>query len=255
MLGILSKTQSAINDIEGIISTVKEVITLSDQEKLSRNTITVATLSRIIDEIYLRRTGDNPIFGRENCDKYFELPLAHSWLDKVAMELTTLLQIPIAKLHEKAYLAVLDINNLVHSDLPLAVVDYRANQFRFLSQSDFDNCIDIDDKKACQKREIRILPAAGCNIELGNCAKWTTSVAHDITNSDILIISDRAENATVTCDNQPATQIEIPARAIMTLDISCSLAAANYTISKLSYRHLRQTKSCLLYTSPSPRDS
>ena len=29
----------------------------------------------------------------------------------------------------------------------------------------------------------------------------------------------------------------------MTLDISCSLAAVNYTISKLSYRHLRQTKS------------
>ena len=243
VLGIVSKTQQAVGDIAEIISTIKEVISFSDQDRLSRKTITEKTLGQIIDEIYLRRTGDNPIFGRQNCAKYFELPLAHSWLNKEAMELTTLLQIPIAKLHETARLAVLDMKNLVHSDLPLAVIDYRANQYRYLSQSDLDECIDIGQTKACQKREIRILPRIGCNIELGNCEKWTTSVAHDITNSDILIISDTTENATLSCDNQPDRLISIPSRAIMTLDISCSLASTNYTISKLSYRHLRQTKS------------
>ena len=86
MLGIVSKTQQAVGEIAEIISTVKEVISLSDQDRLSRKTITEKTLGQIIDEIYLRRTGDNPIFGRQHCVKYFELPLAHSWLNKEAME-------------------------------------------------------------------------------------------------------------------------------------------------------------------------
>ena len=70
-------------------------------------------------------------------------------------------------------------------------------------------------------------------------------MVHDITNSDILIISDETEKATIRCDNQPAREINIPKRAIMMLDISCTLEASSYEIGKISFRHLREVRNTI----------
>ena len=209
VLSIISKTSNAINDIDEITGQVRATIALSDQEKLSRHSISPKNLAGIIDKIHLKRDKDAPIFSREQCNKYFELPLAHSWLDQGTLELNTLLQIPIAKLHIKSAIRVLDVANIVHSDLPLAVVNAQANTYRLLSNSDLRDCIQSDQTKICQKREITISPAAGCSIKLRNCDKWATHVVHDITNSDILIISDDTEKATIRCDNQPAREVNL----------------------------------------------
>lgn len=71
------------------------------------------------------------------------MQLAHSWVDSTNMELNTLIQIPIAKLHNTV---VLDIENKIHSDLPYAAVTKTKNKYRYLSGSDLQNCDSTDEK-------------------------------------------------------------------------------------------------------------
>ena len=114
--------------------------------------------------------------------------------------ITTLLQIPVAPMHQIYQLKTLTQKNVIHSDLPLAVINKETNSYRFLTLSDYANCLSDDNALICQKREIKIMPKLDCSIERENCDVWTTDAVHDVSNSQLMIVLEREMNATLTCD-------------------------------------------------------
>ena len=107
---------------------------------LSRYVLGISQLSNIIDNIYLKTKVNTPIFSGKDCRHYYTQPIAHSWVNADELIITTLLQIPIAPMHQKYELIVLNQINKIHSDLPLAVANYESNVYRFLSMSDYASC-------------------------------------------------------------------------------------------------------------------
>jgi len=90
----------------------------------------------------------------------------------------------------------------------------------------------------CQKREIRIEPRVGCNLKDMNCPVWNNVVVHDITNTEILLIFDRPQNATLFCEFQRERVVTLTLRQLITLNVKCSLKGLRFEISKMSYRQM-----------------
>ena len=125
--------------------------------------------------------------------------------------------------------------NQLHADLPLAIVNYADNTYRYFSNSDYARCEEADKFMLCQKREIIIRPRQGCNLRKRDCDTWADEVIHDITNSRLLVILKHAMNATLSCDDRPDTTVLIPMSTVMNLNIHCSLANDRFTVSKLLF--------------------
>ena len=204
---------------------------------LSRYVLGISQLSSIINNIHLKRKVNTPIFSGKDCRHYYTQPIAHSWVNADKLLITTLLQIPIVPMHQKYELIVLNQINKIHSDLPLAVANYELNVYRFLSMSDYASCYPAESLKIWQKREIRISPKLGCKK---NCKTWATEVIHDLTNSQISIYLENDMDATLACDEEKYTAVSLPRRAMLTLNVHCSLTADSFMMSKLSYRHLKE---------------
>ena len=90
----------------------------------------------------------------------------------------------------------------------------------------------------CQKRKIDILPEHGCSIRLGNCPVWATTVVHDLTNTEIMLLLPKQTEATISCDGSKSVNIDLPMRAILNLDLGCELRADIFQIDRISFRHL-----------------
>lgn len=238
-ISMTNKINSALEEARISIAHMKEIMNDNKLGHLSKFTISPSQLSNIIDQIYLKRRKNTPIFAGRDCHLYYNQPLAHSWVNQQNLQITTLLQIPIAPMHQIYNLEVLNDFNQIHSDLPLAVVNRDMNIFRYLSLSDYNNCLKADGSIICQKREITIMPKVGCSLKRNNCDEWTDIVVHDITNSQILIILQNETRATLKCDEKKPEFATLPKRAVLNLDVHCQLETDSFLVSKLSYRHLR----------------
>ena len=237
-LSILSKVLVTLNAINAILSRAEQIVSKGDIERLSRYSISESDLGDLIDRIYMRRKETSPIFDRRDSQYYYNLKLAHTWVDLDTKELTTILQIPIARMNEIQKLIMLESINILQNDLHMAVVNEGRNEYRFLSSSDFTNCIPALTGTICQKREIKISPRLGCIIKQHNCRTWANRVVHDITNTEILISLPDATNATIACDSNIRRTIELPKIALIHLDLNCNLRNDFFEIEKLSFRHV-----------------
>ena len=217
LIAVNSKIMNSVTEISYIIQKAKSITAKSDEGLISREALPMENLVSIIDQIHIKRKADSPIFSREECHHYYSLKLAHSWAEPTTMKLYTLLQVPIAAMNEIQTIHVLDHKNKYDSSFPLAVLNKQSNTYRYLSLADYVSCVQVTQAKLCQKRRIEINPQIGCSLRLMNCKVWVSDLVHDLSNSEILIASGKARNATISCNKAP-------------------------------------TRTCLLYTSPSPRD-
>ena len=87
------------------------------------------------------------------------------------------------------------------------------------------------------------MPAHGCSIRLRNCDVWATTVAHDITNTVIMILLPRESQAKISCHDGKTSTVKLPIRAIISLSMHCDLISESFHISKISFRHLAEHKS------------
>ena len=242
VLSVSNKINAALEAARISISHMKAIMASDKLSQLSKFVITNDQLSGIIDQIYLKRGKDIPIFAGVDSHNYFTQPIAHSWVSNDAKIITTLLQIPIAPMHQIFQLKTLTQKNKIHSDLPLAVINKETNSYRFLTLSDYAKCLPADNALICQKREISIMPKLGCSLKRENCDVWTTDAVHDISNSQIMIVLESEMNATLSCDESKSQTVVLPRRAMLTLNIHCELDTVNFHISKLSYRQLREVE-------------
>jgi hypothetical protein len=238
VLLVTNQVHQLAQSVRQDIRQIERVLDKSDSKMLARSAISVTALSEIIDRIFLESRNSTPVFQQGDCHYYYSLPLAHSWVSENEKFLMTLLQVPIAHVGQTNSLTVLDPLNKIFGDLPMAVVNTASNYFRYLSLSDVDNCHHLTSHLLCMKREIRIVPAHGCSMELANCKVWATHVVHDLTNTEIMLILSEEMTATMACDNKTDVSIELPLRSIMRLSINCRISTNSFIIQKVSYRHL-----------------
>jgi hypothetical protein len=227
---IATKANTQIRDLELILQS-------SDAERLSRSSISISDISKYLKKIYRdRESGESPLFTEKNIDFYYQEKLSHSWIDENNFALITLLQIPIAQMGKTFHVNTLPPSETVHSGLPLCLVDSKSQTFRFLGQSDYIACRDIDRSVICQKRKIEIFDQSCPSIT--ECKPWKHTLVHDLTNSKIMFILPNATTATLDCTNKRPRSVEIPTRTIASLDIHCSLRADSFNIGKLTFRHM-----------------
>ena len=247
---VSNQVQQLANSVERDIRHIERVLDRSDSQLLDRSAISVHELSGIVDRIFLQNRNSTPVFQQEDCHYYYSLPLAHSWVSEDRGFLMTLLQVPISSVGQSNIMTVLDPLNKIFPELPMAVVNPTSNYFRYLSLTDIDNCHQLTSHLLCMKREINIVPAHGCSIQLSNCKVWATDVVHDLTNTEIMIILSKEMEATVSCDNKTDSMVQLPNRSIIKLSINCQLKTQQFVVKKLSYRHLSDESSSLFSKEP-----
>jgi hypothetical protein len=150
----------------------------------------------------------------------------------------TLLQVPITPVGSHNILSVLDPLNKIFIELPMAIINQNANTFRYMSLSDVAQCHHLTSHLLCTKREIEIVPAHGCSLQLNNCRVWATNVVHDISNTEIILILEEEMTATMNCDNRTIETVTLPVRSIIKLATSCQITTHSFIVKKISYRHL-----------------
>ena len=245
-----NQVQQMASSIRSDISHIERVLVKSDLGLLDRSAISVSNLSSIIDQIFLQQRNSTPVFQREDCQYYYTLPLAHSWVSEDSRWLMTLLQVPITPVGAHNILSVLDPLNKIFIELPMAVVNQNANTFRYMSLSDVAQCHHLTSHLLCAKREIEIVPAHGCSLQLKNCRVWATNVVHDISNTEIILILSEKMAATMSCDNRTVETIDLPIRSIIRLATSCQITTKSFIVKKISYRHLSDIQSDVFKDEP-----
>lgn len=240
VVSMTSKINAALESARIAISHAKAIMASDKHSHLSRYAISPSQLSSIINSITIKRQIDLPIFTGENSHNYFNQPLAHSWVSNDKTKINTLLQIPIAHMHHKNELLLLNQLNKQHSDLPFAVVNKELNLYRFLSMSDYSKCLNAENAIICQKREITIMPRVGCSLKRDNCEQWAADAVHDISNTEIMIMLNNSITASVSCDGMKTQRVVLPTKAVITLNLHCSLNTDSFSIAKVNYRQLRE---------------
>ena len=208
--------------------------------QLSRHVIGQANLSSIIDSIYLKRrkTETSPIISREDSNQYYELKLAHIWAHEDNKEKTTMVQVLVDAINKDYQISVLKQENLIRSDLSLAITSLSTNSYRLLSDSDFHRCIETSECLMCQKRKKEILVRQECSLRIKNCQNWADMVVHDITNTHILIFYILNQTAILACDDSTPFELQIPSSAILTVPVNYHLNSSRFTVSKIIFAHL-----------------
>ena len=241
----MAQVLSINGKINTVLETAEQILDKSDFNLLHRSSIDPLAFGKIIDNIYLQRKNSTPVFSGSEVSQYYKLGLAHSWAVREDLKIMTLLQIPIAPMTDLNTLAILDPMNQIHPDLNLAVTNLGSNSFRYLSNTDYAACIPVKQTMNCQKRKIDILPEHGCSIRLGNCPVWATTVVHDLTNTEIMLLLPEETEATISCDGSKSVSTNLPMRAILNLDLGCELRADSFQIDRISFRHLASKDSTL----------
>ena len=126
----------------------------------------------------------------------------------------------------------------MHTDLGLAVINKKASYYRYLSNTDFLRCINHGKIKMCQKRNVEIVLDRACSV--ATCKKWANIVAHDLTDSEILLIVPPNKTATLTCKDREPVSVRLPTAGICKLSTSCSLVSEFFKIDSFAFnRHIR----------------
>ena len=90
----------------------------------------------------------------------------------------------------------------------------------------------------CQKRNIEIDLDRACSVT--SCKKWANIVAHDLTNSEILLIVPPNRTAMLTCKARDPVSVRLPTAGICKLSTSCSLISNSFKIDSFAFtRHIR----------------
>ena len=217
-----------------------DILSAGDMKHLSRSSIGLADLTGIINNLYLKRhdQGNAPIFSGAESDRYYEMPIAHSWTHKDKREVITLLQIPVAPHNTDYEIRILEPHNIVRYDLGMAIVSQSTNSYRLISDSDFHRCIETAEGLICQKRNIVIYLREGCYLKSDNCADWADLVIHDLTNTQIMVRFHEKQSAKLTCDGQKDGHFDIPKAAILTIPLDCDLVSSRFHVARLNYANL-----------------
>jgi len=117
-------------------------------------------------------------------------------------------------------------------------VSKNSKTFRFLSQSDYAACVEVNSAILCQKRKIIIFQGKCENVMA--CKPWLKTVVYDLTNTRILLILQNQITAVLSCDGASPKPVNIPTRSIMQIPTHCEVHSDIFVISKITYRQLFQ---------------
>ena len=132
LISTMAKVNLLLIRANDLLRDAANIMQSSDSDRLSRSCVSPPEISRYLTKIYQDRDDRSaPLFADNNLDFYYQEKLSHSWVDPNNFALTTLLQIPIAKMGKTSSVQILAPHEQLHGDFPLCVVD--ANR-RILTQ-------------------------------------------------------------------------------------------------------------------------
>jgi hypothetical protein len=223
-------------EIREIIRKANDILIQGKNEFISKYAIGLGELAMIIRKISNKHLHVQPVYSEKEVDRYFSEKIAHSWSDRKKSAIFTLLQIPLANFEKEYTVTVLPTLLTKHPELDIVLVHEQSNSFRFLSDSELKDCIDLGPMKLCQKRKIAIYPEGNCRLDSAdNCNDWTRLVVHDLNSNDILFMSEKQRNATLECENEGKKIVKIPNEGVVTLSGKCRLAHDDFVVERLQH--------------------
>ena len=233
LLNFKAQVDLELTQLDQQISKAINIMQDGSYNKISESSISPGQLQSIIDKIILRQRILRPVFEGKQVSNYFKLESAHVWADKQSYTIFSLIEIPLADMSDTHTVAVLEPSKVVHADLGLAIINSKLGYYRYLSDSDYLNCVDSHKSKICQKRNIEMIIQRGCRSM--QCNNWTQVTVHDLTNTEIMIISQKNSTATLSCLGMEDRSIYVPQAGICYLDTKCSLRSDSFRIDDLSF--------------------
>ena len=232
------KIQNLLNSVNLALNDASLILLSGNDERLTHLALMPENLSKILYNIESKYDGMSPIFTKLNIEYYYTLKLAHSWVSKNSKSVNTLLHIPVVQHGEQFRLEILPLSQQIYANLPMIVVNNNNSTFRFLSQSDYAACVEVNSAILCQKRKIIIFQGKCENVMA--CKPWLKTVVYDLTNTRILLILQNQITAVLSCDGASPKPVNIPTRSIMQIPTHCEVHSDIFVISKITYRQLFQ---------------
>ena len=133
ILNFKAKIDLMMVQVDQQISKAINILQDGRNGRVSENSISKTHLISIIESIILKQRILRPVFEGKGVCKYFKLETSHTWADLDSKTIFSLLQIPLADMSESNSITILKPNNVLHTDLGLAVVNHKASYYRYLS--------------------------------------------------------------------------------------------------------------------------
>jgi len=226
------KIQNLLNSVNLALNDASLILLSGNDERLTHLALMPENLGKILDNIESKYDGMSPIFTKLNIEYYYTLKLAHSWVSKNSKSVNTLLHIPVVQHGEQFRLEILPLSQQIYANLPMIVVNNNNSTFRFLSQSDYAACVEVNSAILCQKRKIIIFQGKCENVMA--CKPWLKTVVYDLTNTRILLILQNQITAVLSCDGASPKPVNIPTRSIMQIPTHCEVHSDIFVLSKIT---------------------
>ena len=160
------------------------------------------------------------------------MPLTHSSSDTETLTVFSIVQIPMINFAKKTTSLTL------HPDLDLIILNKVKNSYRFLSDREFAECLEVSGRKVCQKQEIEIYPVQDCNLAKADlqCNDCSNLVFHDLKNTEILVhFSEGKQVASLDCEGLTPKEISLPQSGIIIIGSNCTVRHKRFTIRGIRY--------------------
>jgi hypothetical protein len=239
LIAFQQTTAAEIYKLDEIIFKMNNILLTGRMNLLSKYAIDETVLSSLIEKISVKNTELAPAIPPADSAEIYELPVTHSWSDKNTDTIYSLIQIPMIDFNDPQEVMILPTSLTLHPEMDIVLIDRIKNVYRFLSDSEYKNCLKIKKVSVCQKRYIEIFPDEGCDIhgrERLDCNRWDKLVIHDLHNTELLLhFKDGPQNATLECKGEQAKSVQLPGSGVLRLGGSCRLRNENFWIHELTY--------------------
>lgn len=227
------KINYALEKVEEFIDHADNILLQGKIGHLSKYAIEQSELTKIIRKVTRKHLHNSPVYSEKNVAKYYTLETSHSWHSKNDDAVFTIMQIPLVNFESQQELLILPTSLTLHPELDIAVIDKLANSYRFLSDNEFKECLEVNDNFVCRKREIAIFPPSNCKISNKNfsCNDWRKLVIHDLKNEAIIIMANSTMNATLSCKGRQKRSVRLPLNGIFRLRKDCELVNESFKIA------------------------
>ena len=232
-----SKIMLNMAQVDQEVNRAANILQDGQHGRVNENSIKLAHLNAIIDKITIKQRLLRPVYEGSTAHHYYQLDTAHTWADEESKMIMSLMEIPLADTSESHSVTILKPDNVLHSDLSLAVVNRRNSFYRYLTDSDYLHCHSQGGHKMCQKRSIEIQFDQTCRK--GECDAWANIIVHDLAIDEIMFLLPPNQTATLACQDEKERTVILPQSGICRLSTKCSLDNNLFRVNAITFNVIK----------------
>ena len=239
LIAFQQTTSAEMYKLEDVVHSMNNILLNGKMNLLSEYAIDAKSLASLIDNIEIKNTELAPALSSADSAEFYRLPITHSWANKETYTIYSLIQIPMVDFNDPQEVMILPTALTLHPEMDIILIDRIRNVYRFLSDSEYKDCLRIRQVSICQKRFVEIFPDSNCDLHAANrldCNRWDKLVVHDLHNTEILLhFRDGPQEAQLECRDEKAMTVKLPSSGILKLGSNCALRNDQFRIHELPY--------------------